>query len=126
MPEGDPLWDVLDAPGAPELSVPVVLDGDDPTALLWPLWLVGPRMATWRESDSTICSRRATRASREAELVKLPLVPSVPLVPGVPEEPGVVAEPGVPPGWEELDCPAPMELVPLCFELWELEVPYLL
>jgi hypothetical protein len=74
------------------------------------------------------------RASSEAELavevLELPLVPRVPLAPSVPEapgvDPGVVPEPIAPPGWEELDCPAPMELAPLCRESVELEVPYLL
>jgi hypothetical protein len=95
-----------------------LLEAGEPTLLLDPLWLCCC-IATVRVSDSTICSRRATRASNEPDPLMLLPLPNVPLLlelPSVPEPP------------TDDDWPRPPlddELVPDCPIVPELDVPEL-
>ena len=112
-----PSVELPDAPELPLMPLCELLDPGAPT-LLAPLWLCCC-IAIVRVSDSTICSRRATRASNEPEpLTLLPLL-NVPLLVELPKVP----EPPI-----DEDCPSPpldCEVVPDCPIVPELDVPEL-
>jgi hypothetical protein len=83
-------------------------------------------MATVRVRDSTICSKRATRASIEPEPLTLLLLPRVPLLelPSVPEPPTEEDWPKPPLDEDEVpDCPIvpELELPELPSEPWRDE-----
>lgn len=112
-----PNVELPEAPELPLMPLCELLVPGAPTLLLDPLWLCCIAMV--RVRDSTICSKRATRASNEPEpLILLPPL-NVPLLvelPSVPEPP------------TEEDCPRPpldCEVVPGCPIVPELDVPEL-